>query len=55
LSDINNDKNTPPNSKYYSIRFVKYFANKGYRTFIKDLAHSALYEDMVRLAKTVDP
>lgn len=55
LADIVNDGDSSPTSKYYCIRTVKHFADKGYNTFVSDLAHSALYEDMIRFAKTVDP
>lgn len=55
LSDIVNDKNITPRTKFYCIKTAKYFTDKKYPTFIHDLGYSALFEDMVRLAKTVDP
>ena len=55
LRDIVNDRESEPVSKYYSMHIVKHFADKKYPTFITDLAYSALFEDMVRILKTVDP
>ena len=43
LSDIIDDRDSTPKSKYYSVRIVKYFTDKRYPRFVQDLAYSALY------------
>lgn len=55
LSDIIDDQDSSPKSKYYCVRIVKYFTDKRYNRFVQDLAYSAFYEDLIRLARSVDP